>query len=123
MPMRRRYRIGSTVTVWASTACEYALLAAWKLWGITGAANLLTAWIVIGGLLGISLLLGPPSAVSRSAGSVLGYRIALALDLGMGAALFWFGHDLLGVLWLLAALGVHVHSRRSAVLRRGVPNG
>lgn len=117
--MRRRISLRVSVVVWLSTLCECGLLAAWKLWGVAGAGNLLAAWVVIGGLCGAALLLGPPSGVFLPDECVFGYRFARLFDLGMVVAFFWLGHSLLGVMWALAVVGNFADSRRSAALRRG----
>jgi hypothetical protein len=109
--------------VWVSTFCEYGLLTAWKLFGVAGAGNVLTAWVVIGGLFGVALIFGPPGGALPPDRCIFGYRIVRLLDVGMSAAFFWFGHGLLGVLWLASVLGVYSHSLRSAQHWRGSTHG
>ena len=121
--MRRRHGLRSTVIVWTVTACEHLLLVAWKFWGVAGAGNLLTAWVIVAGLLGAALVFGPPGEADLTDSRVLGYRVVRVLDLGMAAALFWFGHSLLGILWLAANLGGYAYSRRCAMLRQGGAHG
>lgn len=116
-------RPGVSAFVWAVTVSEHALLVAWKFWGIAGAGNLLTAWVVIAGLLGFAMLFGPPGEISWSAESVFGLRVVRMFDLAMAAALFWFGHGLLGVLWLAALGGGYAYAQRSARHRRGGAHG
>lgn len=115
--MRRRWRAWPSFIVWASTACEYGLLLAWKIGRVDGAGRLLTAWIVLGGLFGVALVFAPPNSVLPAGPRVYGERAAMLLDLVMVAALFWLGHGLLGVLWLAAFCGDLSHSHRG--VRRG----
>ncbi|MCT8174367.1 hypothetical protein [Variovorax sp. CY25R-8] len=109
--------------MWSSTAAEYGLLVAWQLGQVMAAGRLLTAWIVLGGLFGIAMVLGPPNNVLPAGPRVYGERAAMLFDLAMVAALFALGHSLLGVLWFFAFCGVLSHSYRAARRRQGGANG
>ncbi len=113
----RRWRV--TALYWASALIEVALLYAWKIEGMAGAGNVLTAWIVIAGMFGVAALgfaAQPDGATQGPVIEAYGLIAGQVLGVVFAGAMFWCGHSLLGSLCLLAMFGEVAY--RSA-LRRG----
>lgn len=104
----------ATVIDWAGIAAEYALLLAWKVGGVLGAGSVLSAWIVITGVLGIGMLL--PAVQLRPEDRPLpyacGWRYVRAFGIALAVALIWCGHGLLGFMCVLGEVGVEALRRR-----------
>ncbi|MNL45830.1 hypothetical protein D3C87_1685060 [compost metagenome] len=106
---------------WAATLAEHALLIAWKGWAIVGAGNVLIAWVVLAGLCGIGFVAAAPRPVRSWRG--FGWHAVAVLDAALALALFWFGHGLLGVLWLAWLIGGLAFDRRCRAMCEGRSHG
>lgn len=119
--MRRGRAAPWGVLTWAVTLGEYAMLLAWKGFDIPGTGNVLVAWIVFMGLCGIGFAGAPPRRALGWRG--FGWSVVAGLNVGMAVALFWFGHGLLGVLWLAWLIGGFVFDARCRALCKGRSHG
>ncbi|MGQ2992755.1 hypothetical protein [Variovorax sp.] len=113
--MRRRIsRRLATLIDWTWIAVECALLLAWKAGEVQGAGNVLAAWIVITGVLGIGMFLPATQFAEheRPLPYAYGWKAIRFLGVALAVALLWYGHGLLALMQLLGEAGVQAFRKR-----------
>ncbi len=113
--MRRRIGRGlATLIDWTAVTAECVLLLAWKVGDVQGAGNVLTAWVVIAGVLGIGMFLPAVQLAEheRPLPYAYGWKAIRFLGVALAVALLWYGHSLLAVMQLVGEAGVQAFRNR-----------
>ncbi len=110
----------ATLIDWTAVTVECVLLLAWKVGDVQVAGNVLTAWIVIAGVLGIGMFLPAVQLAEheRPLPYAYGWEAIRFLGFALGFALFCYGHSLLAVMQLVAEAGVQAFRNREQRAKR-----